>query len=114
VIFGFAEDGLLTVYADLAHVQRDCEGIDVESGVYVFYAEDGNWLRPRFVEPNQQGGLGWFRWVHSGRYELEPATPPPGVDPIEVALAECGGIEPNPRFADLEAVRAHIAARRAP
>ncbi len=114
MIFGFAEDGVLTVYADLAHVQRNCEGIDVESGVFVFYAEDGAWLRPRFIEPNRTGGFWWFRWVHSGRYELEPfAEPPPEVDPIEVALAECVGVDPNPFLADLESVRGHIAAQRA-
>ena len=115
MILGFAEDGVLAVYADLAHVQRQCEGVDVESGVYVFYAEDGTWLRPRFVEPNRRGGFWFLRTVASGRYVLEPEVdPPPEVDAFDVAFADAVALDPNPWFADLESVRAHVEARRLP
>jgi len=110
VIFAFAEDGTVSVYADLDALRGYCEGIDVESGTYVFYDEDGVWLRPRFIEPNRPG---WLGSIVSGRYLLEPAPTPADVDPIEVALAEASGLDANPWFRDLDALRAHVAARRA-
>jgi hypothetical protein len=114
VILAFAEDGMLAVLDDLAAAQRECEGIDVESGVYVFYAEDGTWLRPRFTQPNRRRGFAFFQTIESGVFVLEPdASPPADIDPIDVALDEAAGLEPNGHFATLDAVRAHVAARRA-
>jgi hypothetical protein len=108
VILAFADDGTVRVHAELEDVQRHCEGIDVEDGVYVFYDEAGGWLRPRFLEPNTRGRFS----VGSGRFVLEPAPAPQDVIPIEIALARVSALDPNPWFADLDAVRAHVAARR--
>ena len=113
MIFAFAEDGMVAVLDDLAAARRECEGIDVESGVYVFYAEDGTWLRPRFTRPNRQGGFAFFRWVESGEFVIEPdLARPPEVDAIETALDEAAGLQPNTHFASLDAVRDFVAARR--
>lgn len=113
MIFAFAEDGMVMVLDDLAAAQRECEGIDVESGVYVFYAEDGSWLRPRLTTPNRQGGFAIFKWVESGVFVLEPESSLPAhVDPFDVALSEAVDVVPNGVFATLEAVRGHVAAKR--
>ena len=37
ILFVFVEDGTLFIAEDLAAVRRECEPIDVESGVYTFY-----------------------------------------------------------------------------
>ena len=110
MIFAFAEDGMLAVLADLAAVRAACEPIDVESGVHVFYAEDGTWLRPRFVVPNRRGFFGWTQ----GEYVLEPdPAPPAGVAAFDTALDDAVDLQPNEYFASLAAVRGHVAARRA-
>ncbi|MGH8028598.1 MAG: hypothetical protein ACREO3_01555 [Arenimonas sp.] len=110
MIFAFAEDGTLAVLEDIVAVRRHCEALDVESRVYVFYAADGTWLRPRFVRPNKRG---MFGSRIQGEYELEPEpAPPEDVDPFAVALDEAVALEPNAVFASLEALRAFFAARR--
>jgi hypothetical protein len=111
MIFVIAEDGMVDVVDDPATLCGRFEGIDVENGVFAFYAEDGEWLQPRFVVPNKRG---WFGSVSSGAYVLDAgAERPAQVDAFDVALAEAAGIQPNPHFATLEAVRTHVLARRA-
>lgn len=113
MIFAFAEDGMLAVLDDVAAAQRECEGIDVEDGVYVFYAADGTWLRPRFTRPNRRRGFAFFQTIESGEFVVEPdPSPPADIDPIHVALDETAGLEPNGHFATLDAVRAHIESLR--
>jgi hypothetical protein len=48
------------------------EGIDVEQGVWLFFAEDGSPMQPVFTTPNQKG---WFSVV-SGTYTLRAANDP--------------------------------------
>ena len=109
MIFVFDDSGMLQVLEDLEAVQRECEALDVESGAFVFYADDGTWLRPRFTTPNRHRFLSHA----SGTYVLErEPTPPPEVDSIDVALDESVGIDPNAWFGSLDAVRAHIVSRR--
>jgi hypothetical protein len=113
MIFAFAEDGSLAVLDDLAAAQGECEGIDVEGGMYVFYADDGAWLRPRFTRPNRSRGLAFAKWVESGEYVLEREPRPDDVDDFDTALAAATALQPNGHFATLDAVRAHVAATRA-
>lgn len=61
MIFVFVEDGTLEVIEDLEEARRRYEGIDVESGVFRFYDENGCFLAPKFAKPT--GGescLAWF------------------------------------------------------
>ena len=110
MIFAFAEDGMVAVLDDLAAARRECGAVDVESGAFVFYAEDGTWLRPRFVVPNRRRFFGWTQ----GEYVLDPEpAPPAGVDPFDVALDAAVDLQPNGYFASLDAVRGHVATRRA-
>ena len=113
MIFVFAEDGTLTVVADIGEVRRQCEPIDVESSVFSFYDADGRPLTPRFVKPNRESRLLGRLWsVEQGEYTLEAADTL-AHDPIAVALLEAGALEPNPWFPDLNAVREYLTLRGA-
>lgn len=112
MIFVFAEDATLHVVDDLAAVRRLCEPIDVESGVFAFYDEDGRPLAPTFTKPNRERRiLGVLSSVEPGRFVLEPGGD--DLDPISVALQETASIEPNPWFADLAEVRKYLSDRGA-
>ena len=113
MIFVFAEDATLHVAVDIADVHRMCEPIDVESSVFLFYDRDGRPLIPRFTKPNRQTRLfGLLSTIEPGEYTLEIADPATQ-DPIGVALEETEALEPNGRFANLDAVREYLAARGA-
>jgi hypothetical protein len=106
MILAYGEDGMFTIHADLAEVRRQWEAIDVENNVVVFYDEDGTWLQPVFTTPNRRG---WFGGITQGEYTLTRCNErEPQVDPIEVALGEAAGVEPNPHFDSVESIRRHV------
>ena len=101
---------MFTVHADLAEVRRVWEPIDVENAVAIFYDEDGTWLKPEFTTPNRRGIFGG---ITQGQYTLTRCEQlDPGVDPIDVALDEAAGVEPNPYLDSLDSIRRHIELRR--
>ena len=51
MIFVVVEDGTVEVLDGLEAAQ-EYEPFDVENEVFLFYDEDGTWLRPRFTRPN--------------------------------------------------------------
>ena len=109
----FVEDGPLEVAEDIDEANRSYEGIDVESGVFVFYDEQGRYLRPDFVEPNRSGRyLGLIPWCVSGRFELR-AEPDAKEASFEQALDEVSRISPNRWFRSVREVRDHLDDRRA-
>ena len=113
MIFVFAEDASLNVAAGIEEVRRICEPIDVESSVFTFYDREGRPLAPRFTKPNRRTRiLGLLSTIEPGEYTLDIADPATH-DPIGVALQETELLEPNPWFADLEAVREYLVNRRA-
>lgn len=111
MIFAVVEDGRVVVFESIEHVRRQCDPEDVESGVFEFYAEDGTWLRPRLSTTTRARFSGreeapvWFELVPDPRAPSE-------VDGFELALGECTAVDPNPRFASVPAILAHIRARR--
>jgi hypothetical protein len=112
-IFALGEDGVVTLHADLAAVRTQCEGIDVESGVWDFFDAAGKPLEPRFIVPNRVSKvLGKIVAASSGVFELVPAR-----DASEPALLECLAdgvlLRSNPRFASIEDLRAYLIAARA-
>ena len=112
MIFAFGEDGMIAVYPDHAEAKRQWEPIDVESRAVVFYAEDGTYLKPEFTTPNKHSLFGLV--LTQGEYDLvRCAAPPPEIDPIDVALDEAAGVETNPHFDSVDAIRAHVRRRRA-
>jgi hypothetical protein len=111
MILAFGEDGMIEVLPDLAEAKRQWEPIDVESRAVVFYAEDGTYLEPVFTTPNKTSLFGLV--LTQGQYDLvRSEAAPPEIDPIEIALDEAAGVEPNPHFDSVEAVRRHVAACR--
>ena len=110
MIFVFAEDGTLEVVDDLGQAQR-YEPLDVESGVFVFYDEDGTWLKPGFSTPNRRRSFG--RSSVPVVFELARSKEPdPTVDSFDVALQEATGLKPNKYFENLAAVRRYVALKR--
>lgn len=110
MIIAFNDDTTVSVWRDLADIQREYEGVDVEDGLFEFYSEDGVWLEAVFVHPNRQGKLLGLSWVLSGHFRLQPR--PDRTDrPIWRAFAD----HPNPGelgpFGSISELRSHLAAR---
>ena len=109
MIFALGEDRVLEVHEDLAAVQRSCEGIDVENSVWEFFDERGRPLDPVFVEPNERWRIfGKISMVRSGRFELTLAEHSARPSLVQ-SLARCVLLDPNPHFASLDEVKAHLA-----
>lgn len=108
MILVFLEDGTMDVVENLAEAQRNYEGVDVESGVCVFYDERGVYLEPRFTVPNRYGKFLWlFDWSSSGVYELVP-NPAAREDPIWLVLFETQILNPNRFFKTIDEVKARL------
>ena len=113
MVLVFSDDGCVRIAESEAQVIRDCEGVDVQSGVWWFYDETGQPLVPVFDVPVKETRvLGLFRIVDSGHYHLEPgdSSHPLYVDPLWVSLLEAVVLEPNPHFASLEHLKAALRA----
>lgn len=107
IVFVIAEDGMIAVLESKLAAKLKCEAIDVENGVFSFYAEDGSRLEPRFIRPNRRRFFGFI--VDQGEYELEPASGENfDTDSFEIAIAEASGVEPNRYFSSLSEIRAHV------
>lgn len=114
MIFAFDEDGTLAVHEDLASVQREYEGVDVENQVVRFYNELGVCLEPKFIVPNRRGRvLGLIGWVTSGVFELIP-NPNAAQDSFALALRETNSLATNPWFESLEHLKYELSARGVP
>ena len=108
MIFVFVEDGSLEIVGDIDEVRKNYEGIDVESGVFQFFDENGQFLEPRFTKPNKKGRfLGIFEWVESGEFELVPAGKNISENIFDY-LNETGELKPNPWFSSLDEVRRYL------
>ena len=100
-----AEDGMVKVVETVEEAER-YESIDVENNVFVFYDEQGRWLRPRFIAPNRYRFFGFI--LDQGTFVLEPSVElDPAIDPLPLALAEARYLEPNQYFKDLTVLREH-------
>jgi hypothetical protein len=71
MVFALAKDDrTLKVFATEADAISYCEGIDVEEGGWLFFANDGLPLEPHFSHPSRRGT--WT--VTSGIYSLRPSS----------------------------------------
>jgi hypothetical protein len=105
MLFAFAEDGVVWVLEHESDAKVGFEPIDVENGVFIFYAEDGTWLEPRFIRPNKRKLFGLV--LEQGEYELVRGQAAEA-DAFEVALSEARAIEPNLHFKTIEEIRRHV------
>ena len=62
------DDGVLRVFPSAREAEAHCEGIDVEDGIWLFFADDGSPLEARFERPNRRGAF-----TVSGTYKLQRA-----------------------------------------
>ena len=113
MIFAFGEDGTLELFADLGEVRVHCEGIDVESGVWDFYDENGEPLLPVFRTPSRIRTylFGLFSSVTSSQdFSFKPAA-----DATEPSLLQCLSpsvvLAPNSRFSSIDEVRSYLEGR---
>lgn len=106
MLFAIAEDRMVWVLEKESDARVEFEVVDIESGVYAFYAEDGCWLRPRLVRSKKRT---LFGMVEQTEFELERMDElGPGADPFQVAISEAHGVEPNPYFKTVAEIRAHV------
>ena len=111
MVFIFNDDGTLEVVNSLEEVRRNCEGIDVENGVFRFFDENGNHLEPRFTKPNKTCQVfGVFSLVEAGEYELIP-SPIINEREIFLSLLEASEMESNPWFKSLDGVKGYLESR---
>ncbi len=71
MILAFLDDSTVTIFDKVGQANVDCEGIDVENGVFTFTDECGYILRPTFIEPNTKVILGCWTLVSSSFFQLE-------------------------------------------
>jgi hypothetical protein len=108
MIFVFIGDGTLDVIENIETAQRNYEAIDVESGAYVFYDSEGNYLEPELSVPNKSGKfLGLFQWYQSGVFQLR-LNPEKHVDPFWVNLSKTSHINANKWFKSLDEVKLYL------
>ena len=68
MIFAFATDErTLHAFRSEEEATAYAEGIDVEEGVWIFFAHDGTPLEPVFTTPNERGRF----TIRSGAYGLQ-------------------------------------------
>ncbi|HEY0074374.1 MAG TPA: hypothetical protein VGB77_09750 [Abditibacteriaceae bacterium] len=65
MILVFAEDSTVSAYENEGQINVDCEGIDVENGVYTFIDERGYLFRYIFDEPNKGLLFGFIEFLNS-------------------------------------------------
>lgn len=108
MIFAAATDERsLMVFATVAETISHCEGIDVEDGGWLFWDERGDALKPEFLSENLRGRF----TVGSGAYRLVEAPDRPT---LTEALAGILGMEPNPHFASMAALREFLGGPASP
>lgn len=110
LIFAIGEDGMLSVFDGISSVRRDCEGIDVESGVWDFFDARGMPLKPVFHHPNlvKKFLFGFFTSITSSqKFDLVPdgSAAQPN---LLACLGDTTSLEKNDYFSDVASVRNYL------
>ena len=98
------EERSLVVFPSEDEAIGYCEGLDVEAGVWLFWAADGSPLVAEFTTPNSRGLFS----VKNGTYRLISATPELQAD-LSEAIDHVLHVESNPFFSSTLEIREHIA-----
>lgn len=108
MILAFSNDGGLELHADNEEVVMHCEGIDVDSGIYAFYDDQGRALKPVFDIPVETKSYLWFfETVSGGTYHLELDTSG-DAEHILFALLECNHLAPSQGYESLHEVKSYL------
>ncbi len=108
IIFALGEDGVLSVFNDLHEVRLECEGIDVESGVWDFFNYQGKSVRPYFNSPNiiRKHLFGMLKSVESSQnfsFVLNDSEPDLGL-----LLDDISYLEDNKHFNSIAEVKSYL------
>jgi len=69
MVFALAtDDGRLMTFPSAREAEAYCDGIEIEDGLWLFFADDGSPLEARFERPNRRGPF-----TVSGIYKLQRA-----------------------------------------
>jgi hypothetical protein len=112
LIFSIGEDGKLSVFDGISSVRRDCEGIDVESGVWDFFDSKGRPLKPVFHHPNlvKKFLFGFFTSITSSqKFDLVPDSSAAQPN-LLLSLGDTTSLEKNDYFSDVASVRTYLQA----
>lgn len=100
------EERTLYVFSSEKDAIANCEGLDVEAAVWLFWDDAGRPLEPRFTIPNKRGLFG----SKNGVYELVPAAPNHHAALIE-AVENIVAFEAEAPFNSIAGVRAYVESR---
>ena len=97
------EERALYVFPGEKEAIANCEGLDVEAAVWLFWDDAGRPLEPLFTIPNKRGFFG----SKNGVYVLVPAAPNHHAV-LDEAIEEILTFEAEAPFNSMAGVRAHI------
>jgi len=100
------EERSLHVFPDAFTAAAYCEGLDVESTVWVFWDDDGSPLEPQFTIPNKRG----LFTTDNGIYHLVPATGAQWPALME-SLSQIRQVISDGSFKSVRAVQEYLAQR---
>ena len=102
MIFIFADDRTVAVVEGLEAAQRDCEEIDVKSGLYAFFDANGKSLVPVLIKSK------WRRLLSVSHPKFTLETGSDSKIRIEPFLANALSVEQNPWFKTIDDIRQYF------
>jgi|GEM_PF-4996362 len=97
------DDPVIEVFESPDHPPNWIESIDIENNEYRFCDDDGQQYVGVIIRPG--------RWFRLPRYELKPVGSPDVANAIAL-VDQAVVIEPNRKFADLDALRGYLLDRQ--
>jgi hypothetical protein len=98
------EERTLCAFQSEADAVAACEALDVEAGIWLFWANDGTPLEPVFTTPNKRGLFS----VKNGTYHLQPAQGPHHAH-LSEAVDGILNFEAMGPLSSAQAVKTHLA-----
>lgn len=100
------EERSLHVFPDALTAAAYCEGLDVESTIWLFWDDDGSPLQPQFTIPNKRG----LFTTANGIYHLVPARDSQRPALME-SLSQIRHVISDGSFTSVRAVQEYLAQR---
>ena len=109
MIFAILDDGGLVVHTSIDDACHGHEPVDVENGDVQFFDDDGWPLDPVFVVPNRYGKVLGVTVVEQGEFLLQRSVLGTEADGLKAAIERVSYLQPNQRFASVDAIRKYVA-----
>ncbi len=97
------EEQTLYVFRDEVEAIANCEGLDVEAAIWLFWDAAGKPLAPEFTVPNKRG----LFVVENGQYRLVAAPSDHHADLLE-ALEHIVKVDGAPFFTTVDSVQSYL------